>query len=185
MKDAKDKPQTSDTKVFSFCGNIFQSEGELKIQKQNRIRNMIRSRIEKERRTVDKINLIQSDLLNTDRFNNADQLNKENYGISEIKGQCFNETQNRQYETKNVPELQLEQDRNIAENLEEVTQCHLVLNKEIIQGAAAEEKENRDTLKETKDKHSLTISDTKHSDSKNTSDLNPTEDGILILDGKS
>ena len=90
MKDAKDKPHSSDTKVFSFCGNIFQSKVELKIQKQNRIRNMIRSRIEKERRTVDQINLIKSDLLNTDRFNNADQLNKENDGMSEMNGQCFN-----------------------------------------------------------------------------------------------
>ena len=77
MKEAKSEPDYLYARVFSFTGNIFQSEGELKIQKQNRIRNMIRNRIEKERSTFDQGNLIDPSI-ETKRFNNTNQLNEEN-----------------------------------------------------------------------------------------------------------
>ena len=109
----------------------------------------------------------------------------------------------RQYETKereNVPELNFE-DRTISENLQEFTQCHLGLDKKIIKVDKLERREDRNYLKDTGDKQSLTNTDAIHLDNTNTSknleiefynlldklitDRNPIEDGILILDGKS
>merc|ERR1712034_125289 len=69
IKDAKNLPDSNDSndrKGFKITGNIFQSEGELKTQKQNRMRNIIRSRIEKERNQ-------------NVETNNMDQLDEEMY----------------------------------------------------------------------------------------------------------
>ena len=198
--DAKNQPELLETKVFSFNGNIFQSEGELKIQKQNRKKNMIRSRIEKERVKYEQRINNKSGIFETDKFNNTDQLNEEHNeeGDKEMSGQNFDKFQERQFETKireYVPDLQAEQERTNSENIEEFTKCHLGLDKEIIYGYEGVGKQGRTYLKDTKDEHCSKNCDPIHLINNNISekhlenefyglldklitDLNPTEKGI-------
>ena len=133
---------------------------------------MIRSRIEKERIISNQRNVIESGIFETDGLNNMDQLKKEN-----------DEEENK-------------------EKSESKGQYLSTTQKVIIQGVEVEENEDRNDLKDTKDKHNLNNSDKIHVENQNIpkkdlekefyslldeliTDLNPTENGISTLDGIS
>jgi hypothetical protein len=77
MEESKGEPDLSDAHAFQLNANIFKSEEELKIQKQNRIRNMIRNRQHKERRQSSQADDRDSGIFDTGRFDNTGQYNKE------------------------------------------------------------------------------------------------------------
>ena len=180
MEESKGEPDLSDVNVFQLTDNIFQSEGELKIQKQNRIRNIIRNRQQEERRRSSQADDRDSGIFDTGRFDNLGQFNKEAdekeskdtskiKDVSEIKGQYFDTPQGKIHEAKpleNNPELQLEQQDRIIEDLddlEELIQCHLAL----ANGAEVDDKQTSNNLKDSRDEDSVIHSDTVILDTKN------------------
>ena len=206
MEESKGEPDLSEANVFQLTGNIFQSEGELKIQKQNRIRNMIRNKKQEERRRSSQADDRDSGIFDTGRFDNTGQLNKhadekESKGTPEIKGQYLGKPQGKIQDAKPIetnPEPQQgQQDRIIEdlEDLEELIQCHLAL----ANGTEVDEKQNSNDLNDSKDEDSVIHSDMVHLDKKNKHDkelenqfnslleeliinLNPNEKVIPTLD---
>jgi hypothetical protein len=171
------------------------------------MRNIIRSRVEKERIMAGQRNNNELGIFETDRFNNIEQLHEEvdeegSKEMSETKGQYFDTPQERKFETKakeDVPEFHLEQDRTISVNIEELTQCNPCLDNETIHRDEGEPKQDIKDFKNKRDEHTSTNSDVIHFDNKCISerdldkefytlldelvtDLNSSENGIPTLD---